>query len=474
MNSECNKTDKQEPDTGASPCPDQNFGSFTSDDKTLIRVASNDNPAVGQGHYMTLLYDARSSNAHAFTEALTLEVHRVLGRKNKPTAKLQRAVGAILAELIRAAADGPGGYAYRSVGSDTFADTPIGQKAFKEAFRALEGLGFATSIRGYKEFGKAGIMASASRFACTDKLLERAFKSGIEPSGWNLHFRMAPPPAETKQPVVLKASSTKVFGSYGAKVPGATMLVDQAHPMVQRSSEQIRDINAFVSRQTLSNCPHYQFRRVFNQGDLPRYDYNKGGRIISAGDSYQNMSKERRSLIEVNGEPTVEIDIRCSQPTILAAKLGQPLAKGFYPYTSSVFPKTIMKSYIMQTLGSNAPATVWDETLKAKYADEHYDSKDASLLQRDFPISRVKAEALKRWPLLAEWKNCQYRWGDLQFIESEVIIHTVHRLAIQYGVLALPVHDSIIIPASQADRAERVLSAAFGNFVGAPPELKRK
>jgi hypothetical protein len=77
-------------------------------------------------------------------------------------------------------------------------------------------------------------------------------------------------------------------------------------------------------------------------------------------------------------------------------------------------------------------------------------------------------------PLLHDLLSSPYRWGDLQFIEGEVIVEAVHTLTVIHGVPALPVHDSIIVPISQRAIAEAVLSAASERHVGIRPFLEAK
>lgn len=94
-----------------------------------------------------------------------------------------------------------------------------------------------------------------------------------------------------------------------------------------------------------------------------------------------------------------------------------------------------------------------------------------SLVQA-FPIGKTRATILERIPLLADWAKSPYRWGDLQYLESEVIMRTVETLAFTHGVPCLPVHDSVIVPAANQALASKVLSDAFRLIVGVVPHMK--
>jgi hypothetical protein len=58
------------------------------------------------------------------------------------------------------------------------------------------------------------------------------------------------------------------------------------------------------------------------------------------------------------------------------------------------------------------------------------------------------------------------------FSESRVIISTMLRLAREHNIPAVPVHDSLIVPRSKEEIAERVLDEQFAQIIGVKPTLK--
>lgn len=187
------------------------------------------------------------------------------------------------------------------------------------------------------------------------------------------------------------------------------------------------------------------------------------------------MRKEERRHIRINGEPVVELDIRCCQPTILAALMGEPLEPGFFPYDGPEFDRDIFKLLITQTLGGTGKANKWSANSKEKWAKINakkgrFDHLD---LQKAAPFGKVRAAAIKRWPLIGKWKDIKYKWYDLQFIESEVVLKATHFLATERDICALPLHDALLVPQSKADEAERVLSQCFVEVVGVEPTISR-
>jgi len=62
-------------------------------------------------------------------------------------------------------------------------------------------------------------------------------------------------------------------------------------------------------------------------------------------------------------------------------------------------------------------------------------------------------------------------WADLMFRESEVIIQTMLAL-VAAGVPSLPVHDSIIVPASACTLASELLTTSFKEMTGLKPGIE--
>lgn len=430
--------------------------------------------ADGEGHYMSLINRPSSQSAKALTERLATEVHATLERQRGVTAKLKQAIGAIIADLMLAATDEGGGYAYRSTGSDAFTDLPVGKKAFLDAMSGLEALGYITRTKGYYTLGII-TRDRASTFKPTQDFMDLAASSGVLSVDWSVHFEVTRRSKRLKNAVVLKSSSRRKFDNYGDKIPGTIMSLDRLHPIVIESCHMVDDINAYLLMQKLENCPLYAFRRIFNNGNVDGHGYSHGGRIYGLGRSYQNMKKEERRQIRINGEPAVELDIKCCQPTILAARMGEPLEPGFFPYDGTEFDRDIIKMFITQTLGGTGKANRWSSNSNEKWAKINAKRGRATYprLQRAAPFGKVRTAAIKRWPLIGKWKDIHYQWYDLQFIESEVVLKATHFLATKRDICALPLHDALLVPASKADEAERVLSRCFVEVVGVEPTISR-
>ncbi|MBX7461512.1 hypothetical protein [Qipengyuania huizhouensis] len=349
--------------------------------------------------------------------------------------------------------------------ASSFTGERIGYRVFK---RLVEGSVFAKLVSVLTGTGGGNEIGMATRFKAKASLISLARECGVELEKLNTHFRPIPRPERIAYPLLLRASSRQLGWK---KEQGRNIPIDYGRPEAAGLAEQVNDLNSFFADIQIEPAGHhFAFHRIFNEGDFRGFAWNKGGRLYSMGDSYQQRKQEERSFMKLDGEPVVEIDIRASHLTILHAKLGQEFdPSSIDPYFHPVIPREVLKGWVAMTLGHDRFHRAWTKDKKADYHN-----KTGGDLGRDFPIKKVRKEALQLHPVLSEWPTCDIRWGDLQFIESCAVIDTVHLLALENSVPALPVHDSIIVPASKQELACSVLKANFKKHVGVEPALATK
>jgi hypothetical protein len=425
-----------------------------------------------EDRFMALDVEPYSPSALILTDKIAILLHSQLSRRYKITAEFQRAVGTLIGDLLANAIEGVERYGYRSIGLPTFTGMAIGYKPFKAVMDAMQrpnllevNVGERGSLKGRTK------ERDATTFRAKPSLLEMALGYGLTPGNWSSHFRQMPRLARVAHPILLRSSS-EVF--YGHKLPGTAMKVDKALPVVQRLAEQVHDINAFMARQELNlgAYQHRYFQRIFGQGEELGRDYTKGGRLYSPGqDSYQQMPSCERTVIRINGEATVEVDIGSSFLTIYRVLTGTSFDPEADAYDIPGVPRFVAKSWVVMTFGHDRYHYKWPAKIKAKYTAQGLGSGN---LQKDHPIGRTRDLILAALPELKAWPDSHIRWGELQYVESCAVVETVHTLAMRYGVPALPVHDSIRVPVSAQDLAARVLSDAFYKHVGVRPVIKAK
>lgn len=440
--------------------------------------------------YLSLIFKSKSPESIKFIESL-FELIRKEGIKSHKSNML-KALPCIAVGLLRAKASSKTNYAYRQMSTASFTGKNVGHMPFKAAIDGLVSAGHMKMVEASKP-AVASVFdpAMATRFQGKSKFFKLAAAYGINPADWHQHFESLPMPASVPNPIILRTDSPYVSAGMKGKVKrrAEEIKVDPTIPFVISEGRRINEINAYLSKQDIQPVHQVQgFQRIFSNGNIPGFNWDAGGRLYAIGGGYQQDSSEDRLKMTINGEAVAEIDIRASHLTILHALKHVPMPTGD-PYDRPGLPRFVVKSWVAMALGHNKlPGNKWSKTAKAAYAKKvcAFRKKNreqeelcktvckGNCLQKNFPMSKVGPEIAKFFPVLADWSTSPWRWSDFQFKESEAIIETVHTLATIHDVPALPVHDSIIVPASKQEIAKQILSDAFAKYVGIVPTLNIK
>jgi len=435
--------------------------------------ASNDNPITDRKQrqdepehlYMALHTQPRSSDAITMISALASAIYDALDIPRRPTKAFVFGLGAIVSDLLEGLAYHPAKHCHRHLRAGSFTDAAIGYKAFVRLLGFMQLSGFVEVEKGKWFRRSADGEGKLSVIKAMPKLLRFALAYGVTHNTHSVHFMRLPRPASIAAPIKLSRERVR---NLGVKLPKSVMVIDPADMEAKALWEQVNRLNAYFAKQDISPDRHYAFQRQFHNGDTLGFDWNKGGRLYSLGNGYQQMSQDERAKMLINGEPGVELDIGSSHIRILYGLFGQPLDPAVDPYEMNGFPRPVVKDFVTMTLGHNGFQRAWSPRKKEEYAERGID------LQKSYPIAKVREAVLNHLPLLQEWESSLIRWDDLQFVESCAVIECMEILAFEHDVPALPVHDSIIVPANDQALAMDVLSSCFQKHTGAVPMLKVK
>jgi hypothetical protein len=302
----------------------------------------------------------------------------------------------------------------------------------------------------------------AARLRANGKLLKLCREYGITDTNVEDHFIDGLP----EDPLVLKATSRR---ANGRKERGRPIKFART-TNTETLKHHVLRLNSFLDEHVIRGGTHRGFIRVFNNGDHPDFEWNKGGRLYSPGeDSYQQLPRETRLRMTINGRPVCEIDVRASYLTILHALHDVPFEVSHQhdPYDIPGVSRFAVKSYVAVFFGNKKLPKRWPEEIRDEYAEEN-DGRD---LSKDFPIKKVGAKVIEKIPLLSRWNDLQETWADLMWLESEAVIATLLEL-MENNVPCLPVHDSLLVPVSEREMASKVLSHHYRKICGVIPVLK--
>jgi len=212
--------------------------------------------------YATLRAHPISEQATALVGALAgmLDDHALAtgARKNKRKStveKLDYAVGAFLADLLKAYGDSepePNPWVYRSMHTQSFNGALVSYRTFGRLVDGLTQLGFIQRVEGYKvdseDRGKF-----AARFRATPALLKFCRDRAVDPANVNGHFEF-----EYDLPTeVIDLRATKE-GDYWVKTkPAGKPLNFEKTGVVKIIEDQVKELNEFFAQQTLRGQSHH-------------------------------------------------------------------------------------------------------------------------------------------------------------------------------------------------------------------------
>jgi hypothetical protein len=179
-----------------------------------------------------------------------------------------------------------------------------------------------------------------------------------------------------------------------------------------------------------------RIRRVFN-----RSSFHKGGRLYGW---WQSLSSADRRYILLNGEPVLEPDYAQIHAQIIYALKGISLIGD--AYETGEFPRAWGKKAF--NIGINA-----NNKLGAIAA-----------ISEELKISRHNASRLLD-AVMAKHRHvsdifCSDAGVSLMNIDADITLRAVQHCQAQ-GIPVLPVHDSLIVPAADAERTAEIMKAAF-------------
>lgn len=409
-------------------------------------------------------------------EAFVLKLYNDVGGASSSVRRrgLLAALGAISYDLLVAAQVGSDTPCFRRMSADSYTGRRIGRRAAKAAINLMESASYIRLAGGNFDRQSGEPFGTVTRIFPTPALLGVLAAYGITPANRRDHFAPAEVALVPYSKLILLNTAARWRGE--KRVKGKPLAVDYSNPAVAEYAGQVARINAFAAAQVIEGVEHHGFHRIFNKGDQPDSNYNKGGRLWCVGGGYQVMPRrlkpgrkpeDLRSAIRINGEETVELDIGSSHLTIFLAKLGVPFDPQNDLYQVKGFDRNVIKAYINLTLSQPRIPTRWPKSMIEDFLEDN-----GYAIDRDHSINSVSEACLAAYPVLRSRPDIALDWADLQFIESQAIIDAVDSLNQHHGILALPVHDSLIVQRSHLAVAIEVLKDRFYSYVGVYPRIK--
>ena len=181
--------------------------------------------------------------------------------------------------------------------------------------------------------------------------------------------------------------------------------------------------------------------RIFNK------NMDRGGRLYGLGSSWQNIPATERTRISMDGESVVELDYSTLHPSLLYAEVGALPPQDCYAIAN--WPRPLVKKALLVLINASNlhQARVYLAHCGEMAALGPNDEQDAL-----HTASRVIADIKRIHQPIAKFFHTD-AGARLMRVDSDLAVAVMSRLMRQ-GILALPVHDSFLVPARHADALE--------------------
>ncbi|MGG5822393.1 hypothetical protein [Falsiroseomonas sp. HW251] len=345
-----------------------------------------------------------------------------------------------------------------------FTGAPLGSDIFQAVRGALRRAEFIEEKPGYRL--PDGLTVS-TKYRPTATLFRMALEHGVSWRQARKHFSRTEDAGQKARPTVEIRSR---FGDEVMPVPDT-----QA---ARLTSAQVAGFNAFVAGfQIESGAPGCRdvhrpvFQRVFTES----LDYH--GRLYDRSPSYQHLPKpdstrypwaETRASMTINGEPVIELDVHASSLTILHGMAGMPLPDREDLYALPGINRETGKTWLKQYLGSGGQTPVrWARDEDPEQFNGLKPTHARTALLEAYPFLDDPSA------LLGVPTRMELTWHAFAAIEARAVLGAAFRLQGE-GILALPLHDGIIVQERHQKRAREALVAGYRAEAGITPVIRVK
>ena len=201
--------------------------------------------------------------------------------------------------------------------------------------------------------------------------------------------------------------------------------------------------------------------RYFTLADddgAPRFDRN--GRLF--GGFWQNLRKDRRRGIQIEGEAVANLDFASMFPRLAYASVGAAAPEGdLYAIPGLERHRRAVKMAVNCLLMDDFHRTKWPAELTTAI-----EGGDASAtLPAGWTVKRTKDAILQKHPVL---RPC-FGVGlglTLMYRESQILVRVLEEMKAQ-GIVALGLHDGLLLPRSRAEEGRMMMEVVSREFTPA-------
>jgi len=345
-----------------------------------------------------------------------------------------------------------------------FSGLPVGSDVFQAVRMAMRRAGFTQEKPGYR---LPDGWTVSTKYRATPALFGVAEEHGVHWRNARRHFSRSENPAlKARPPIEIRTRS------------GDEVIVVPDTEAARAAAAEVEAFNAFVAGFRIESGPEAcrdVHRPVFQRVYTESLDCH--GRLYDRAPSYQHLPKpdskkhppsETRASMTIDGEPVVELDVHASSLTILHGLAGVPLPDRADLYALPGINRDTGKTWLKQYLGSGGVTPVrWARDEDPTQFDGLKPTHARTALLEAYPFLDDPSA------LLGVPTRPELTWHAFAAIEARAVLGAVFRLQAE-GILALPLHDGIIVQQRHAERAREALEAAYVAEADIVPIIREK
>ena len=239
-------------------------------------------------------------------------------------------------------------------------------------------------------------------------------------------------------------------------------------PDVEAQHKALEQYNTFMAEQNVQIPTPFGFMRdVFmTRRTFTDESWQLGGRLFGGG--FQQLSKEERKWITINGEPAVELDIKSCHTTMAFAHVGidwyaQSDQDLYSRLEKDDWPRDVVKKAF--NIMMNA------KSRNAAVGSLNYEQARSGFLMENgmVPFKKWSTDLVQSiQDAYPELEDVFYAELGNHFMNKEGnICIAIAEWGVEEQVPVLTVHDSFICPTSMAHKLGEVIGVCFGKIVSA-------
>jgi hypothetical protein len=365
----------------------------------------------------------------------------------------KRTVNVLLANLAVAALNrrNPRKFVALSLNGNDYANTGLSFATVQLAYEALQEFGLAVGAKGVAKHDPVlGRRGMRSRLRGNAAMRELMRLHGLEPEyvrnpprdlielkGAGLSPAPEPPAVTASRAVLERVNALLDEADLRLPTEAWQRIAASKKPDEDLTDEERRH------RQYLGDMTAKRLFRVFTR------NWHLGGRLY--GGWWMGAPKEERRHMQIDGEPTIELDYGQLHPTMLFAKVGRQL--DYDPYKFDDFSRELGKETFMRLLNRTSDRG-------GRYIRRAGEVPMPRGIETDEYVRRYKKHLSPVKHLLGEGMGLR-----LQREDSDLALTVLDTLA-KDKIVALPVHDSFIVKARHKHILTITMYNAFNRLYG--------